>query len=129
MAKGKGGRPTVMTADVIRKLDEAFANGATDLQACFYAGIGKSSLYDYEKLNPEYSERKAALKAELGLISKNVLAKSIRNDGSVGDAKWYLERKEKNDFSLRTENTGADGVDLFPKSIEIVSVPSRKNES
>jgi Ca2+-binding EF-hand superfamily protein len=60
--KNKEGRPTVMTQETIQKLEQAFAFGSTDEEACFYANIGKSTLYDYIKANPEFSERKEALK-------------------------------------------------------------------
>ena len=112
MARGKGkgaGRPTVMTPDVIGKLEQAFSNGATDLQACFYAGISKDALYTYEKKHPEFKERKEGLKNHLQLIAKNVLAKSIREKNNENDAKWLLERKEKAGYSTRQEQTGADG--------------------
>jgi len=56
------GRPTVMTEDVIRKLEHAFSLGCTDLEACFFANIGKTSLYKYQDENPEFTERKELLK-------------------------------------------------------------------
>lgn len=124
MAKNPGGRPTIMTPEIINKLEEAFANGATDLQACFYAGISHQTLYNYQNANPEFIERKNGLKNHLQLIAKNVLAKSIRS-GNEADAKWLLERKEKGDYSLRNEHTGADGgaIDLNMK-VEFVEKPS-----
>jgi hypothetical protein len=110
--KNKGGRPTKMDELTVKKLEEAFTNGATDVQACFYAGITKQTLYNYQNKNPEFIDRKEGLKAQLGLIAKNVLAKSIRTDNNSNDAKWYLERKEKAEFSTREEVTGANGEPL-----------------
>lgn len=127
MAKGKGngaGRPTVMTEGAIGKLEQAFANGATDLQACFYAGISKDALYDYQLKHPEFTERKEGLKAQLGLISKNVVGKAIR-DGDVNRAGWYLERKEKAEFSTRNEFTGEDGSDLLGSILGDIDGTSR----
>ena len=46
MSKNKGGRPTVMTEDVIRKLEDAFAHDLSDTEACLYAGIGRTTLFD-----------------------------------------------------------------------------------
>ena len=62
MAKHAGGRPKSITKEVLGKLEEAFIYGATDSMACLYAGIHESTLYDYCKDNPKFSERKAALK-------------------------------------------------------------------
>ena len=95
----------------MKLIEQAFSFGATDLEACFYAGISKDALYDYQVKNPEFTERKEGLKNNLKLIAKNVLGKSIEG-GNETDAKWYLERKCKDEFSLRNEHTGAEGKDL-----------------
>jgi hypothetical protein len=42
-----GGRPTVMTEEVMRKLEEAFSLDCTDEEACAYAGIGERT-YDHK---------------------------------------------------------------------------------
>jgi len=105
------GRPTVMTPEIITKLEQAFSLGASDLEACFYAGIGKTTLYEYQNKNPDYAERKAALKDKLVLKARTVLAKAME-DGDKQTAQWYLERKKKDEFSQRQEQTGADGMPL-----------------
>lgn len=102
--KDKYGRPTVMTNDVLRKLEEAFAMGCTDLEACLYANIGKSTLYDYQQLVPEFVERKEELKESLKLHAKANLSRSIKIDLDVDNSKWYLERKSKQEFSTKIEN-------------------------
>ena len=51
-----------MTEAVLRKLEDAFALGCTDLEACLYADISKTTLYDYQKDHPEFAERKEKLK-------------------------------------------------------------------
>jgi len=106
------GRPTVFDAITIQKLEDAFSNDATDLQACFLANISKSSLYNYQKEHPEFLERKNALKAMTAFqAKKNIRDKIIQGD--VEKSMWYVERKEKNEgFSTRTELTGGDGKDL-----------------
>lgn len=112
--KRKVGRPTVMTEAVVAKLEEAFGNGATDNEACFVAGISKDSLYDYIKLNPEFSERKEALKDNLKYQAKMNIAKKLK-EGDVIQANWYAERKMKDEFSPRNELTGANGNNLIPE--------------
>lgn len=89
-------RPTVMTEIVIAKLEEAFSNGATDLQACFIANISKDALYDYIKENPEFSDRKEALKDMIKYQAKIVVKESLLDDKQkVETAKWYLEKRDK----------------------------------
>ena len=102
------GRPTVMTPDIIAKLEQAFSLGASDLEACFYAGIGKTSLYRYQEEHPEFTERKKALKEKLVLKARSVVADALENKDKQ-TAQWYLERRKKDEFSSRQEQTGADG--------------------
>lgn len=115
-----GGRPTVVTESVIGKLEEAYSNGASDTEACFIAGISKQALYDYQAKNPEFTDRKFALKEMIKYQAKSILKKKLDEKDSEM-AKWYLERKGKDEgFSIRTEHTGKDGVDLLPKPIASV---------
>ena len=62
--KSNAGRPTVMTELVLKQLDAAFSNDATDVEACFIANISPATLYNYQKEHPEYLERKEALKSQ-----------------------------------------------------------------
>lgn len=100
------GRPTVMTPEVVANLEIAFSNGATDEQACFIAGISKNSLYDYIKENPEFGNRKEALKDMIKYQAKIVVKKEIEK-GNVNQANWYLERKDK-DFKPKQDLTTDD---------------------
>ena len=106
------GRPTVMTPETIDRLEEAFSNGASDTEACFFAKIGKSTLYDYCKDNVDFSERKEALKEMVKYQARKNVIDKIR-DGDIAQSNWYLERKAKNEFSVRQELGGIDGKDLF----------------
>jgi|AKVG01.1.fsa_nt_gi hypothetical protein len=125
MAKDKGGRPTKMTDETVKKLEEAFANGATDVQACFYAGISKPTLYSYQEKYPEFLDRKQGLKSQLGLISKNKLANAIRQ-GDVAKAQWYLERTDS-EFKLKynQDHTSSDNS-MTPQVIERVVIDTRE---
>jgi len=110
--ENKGGRPTVMTENTVRILEDAFSNGATDIEACFLAGISKQSLYDYQKKHPEFTDRKAALKEMTKYKAKQVVRKKIE-EGDEKTATWFLERKGKDEgYSLRQEITGAGGKEI-----------------
>jgi hypothetical protein len=99
------GRPTVMTPATVSKLEEAFAYGCSDSEACFYADISKQTLYEYQKKNPEFIDRKEALKERPILAARQKVVQEIAND--VKNAQWYLERKRKDEFSQRTEIGGS----------------------
>ena len=100
MAKNKGGRPTIMTELVIKKLEEVFAIGGGDGEACMYADISHQTLYDYQKKHPEFIARKEALKERPILKARQTIIKSI--DDPL-HAKWYLEKKRKKEFGNAVE--------------------------
>lgn len=102
-------RPTKMTPDIIAKLRHAFDIGATDEEACASAQISTTTLYNYQVVNPEFIEEKTRRKEMPILKAKQTVVDSL-ND--VREAQWYLERKKKDEFSLRQEMTGKDGKEL-----------------
>lgn len=99
--KNKGGRPTVITEQVVDKLEEAFKIGCTDEEACLSADIDKKTLYNYIKKNPSFSTRKQQLKANPVFLAKKTIVDKLEKDVDI--AKWYLERRKKDEFSTKTE--------------------------
>jgi hypothetical protein len=108
------GRPTVFTPETIQKLEYVFAMDGSVEEACFYADIGRSSYYQFLKQNPEFADRFDALRQKPILAARKTVVNSLNNPDN---AFRYLERKRKNEFSPRIENTGADGKDLIPQPI------------
>ena len=100
--KSNAGRPTVMTQEVIAKLEYGFMKGLTDLECCLYADISKDALYDYCNKYPEFSDRKEELKKNPSVKAKLNVTEAIEQ-GDVDLSKWYLERKNKDEFSLKQE--------------------------
>lgn len=96
------GRPTIMTPETIQILEKAFSMGATDKEATFIANISMATLYAYCKDNPEFSDRKEALK-EMPKYQARVNIVSKINEGDVPVSQWYAERKAKEEFSNRTD--------------------------
>ena len=103
-------RPTVMTPEVIAKLEEAFKYGATDIEACGYADIAIDTLYLYQRKNPQFINRKETLKNSPIFTAKKSVVDRLPRDPDL--ALKYLERRAKAEFSLRSEITGKDGKDL-----------------
>lgn len=99
--KHPGGRPTIFTPETIRRLKDAFLKGMNDTDACFYAGVGKSAFYDYQKAHPEFSDEKERLRANPVLKAYDAIYGAIVT-GDVNTAKWLLERKRKDDFSTKS---------------------------
>lgn len=95
------GRPTAMTPEALLKLEQAFKIGSTDREACAHAKIACSTLYEYQKENPEYAEQKAQWKEKPILLARFSVVEGLQSDPHL--ALKYLERKKKDEFSLRTE--------------------------
>ena len=113
------GRPTVMTPETLQKLEHAFAIGCTDLEACVYADICSSTLYNYQKDNPAFLERKDLLKQTPVLKARTNVMADIQG-GNIDTSKWYLERKKKNEFSSSTNVNLGGQEDGVPVSTNLV---------
>ena len=134
------GRPTVMTPEVIAKLEIAFLNGATDKEAIFLGGISKDAFYDYCKLNPEFTERIDQLRDVPKYTARMNIVRAIEK-GDKAMSQWYLERKVKDEFAQRSEHTGKNGESLTlqvisyndshndPTQLQAETVPARITES
>jgi len=93
------GRPSVMTDEILAKLKEFFLMGCTDEEACAGVGIARSTLSEFKKLNPDFSDNVHAWKQNPILKARFTVYNSL-NDVKV--AEWFLERKLPEEFSLNT---------------------------
>ncbi|MBP6945386.1 hypothetical protein KBD61_04415 [Patescibacteria group bacterium] len=97
------GRPLFDGKDeslVLQKLDEAFMLGSTDVEACIYADISPSALYEYQKKNKPFLERKEALKNMPTLRAKKAIVDRLSEDTEL--AKWWLVRRARLEFSEKS---------------------------
>lgn len=109
------GRPTSMTPETIDKLEEIFALGGSDEEACFYANIGKSTLYNFQKENPEFVERKESLKETPILKARRTVIASLNDPNH---AFKFLERKRRNEFAPPAQAVEVSG-ELTSKIIKL----------
>ena len=93
------GRPSSITENVLHKLEEVFALGGSDKEACFYADISPSTLYNYQTENPDFLERKELLKENPILLARRTVISEISRNPHL--AFKYLERRKRDEFSLR----------------------------
>ncbi|MFA5729687.1 MAG: hypothetical protein WC938_00445 [Candidatus Paceibacterota bacterium] len=112
----KKGRKHKIDKIILRKLEEVFALGGTDEEACLYADIGKSTLYDYQNENPEFSERKHLLKQRPILLARQEVINGLKGNPEL--ALKYLERRKKDEFGLRHEIVATEEVDILRLSYE-----------
>lgn len=111
--KNPVGRPSVRTAEVDRKIEEAAALGASVEEIAYYCGVHRDTLYDWMAKDQELSDRIKALQEKPILLARQTIVKSLQNNPQT--AQWYIERKKKGEFSTRQEVTGADGAPLLPE--------------
>ena len=140
------GRPSVVTDKVVSKLEEAFAKGLTDLQACAVASISKEAFYNYCNRNPEFKDKKERLKQMPKVQAKYVINEALYSeefDIRYDAAKYYAERKMKDEFGknntpeLTQNNTnvfiGAEAVaDRIKEIIDVTpsaNIAEEKKES
>lgn len=98
----RSGRPSVITPEILDKLRELFSMSLTDDEACLMTWISRSALMDYCLKNEQFREQKELLKRKPSVQAKFNLVKDIKQQDS-GASKWRLERKSKEEFSLKQE--------------------------
>lgn len=110
------GRPTKMTEATIKKLEDAFALGCTDREACLAADISTTTLYNFCEVHPAFLERKERLKANPYLKARKVVLDAVEG-GDVLTAKWLVEKADGK-ARQAVEMSGPDGGAL---TVQVVS--------
>ena len=101
--KKNTGRPTVMTNEVVRKLEQAFAHDCTVEEACLYAGISRETYYAFCRKRPDFSDRITLLRHTAILVARRTIIEALPHNPAL--AMKYLERKRPQEFSLRATIT------------------------
>jgi predicted DNA-binding protein YlxM (UPF0122 family) len=113
--------PYKITEEVVRLLEEAFSVDAPVTEACKYAGIARTSYYDYIKAHPEIKDRFARLKMMPRYKMRSVLTKAAMKDPKL--ALDYLKHKS-DDFRTKSDQaievSGGAVVDSIAKLTGIV---------
>ena len=90
----KMGRPSKMNDLTLQKLQDAFLMGCTDSEACLYAGIVPSTLYNYQAQNLDFMEQKETCKQNPFLKARKVILDALEG-GDLSTAQKVLDRKDK----------------------------------
>jgi hypothetical protein len=110
------GRPTKMTPETIKLLEEAWMLGCTDLEACLKADITTQTLTTYQNANLKFLDRKDILKTTQVLKARQVLATSLDSKvpwEAVSTAKAIIEKKDGK--AAETLNVKVAGVIVHRK--------------
>lgn len=96
--KNATGRPEKIKEEELRKLETAFKMGCNAEEARAFAEIPSTTYYDYLRNNPNFSQKIAMWRQNPVLKAKRTIYINLDN---ADTAKWYLERKCKEEFSTK----------------------------
>ena len=105
--KHPGGRPTVMTPEVLNKLSELLRDSCPILIACDNVGISHQTYYDYVNSHPEFLEKIEALKNSTKYLQRRNVRKFLEeNDKDM--TKWYGQYGMNEEYGekKKLEHTG-----------------------
>jgi len=119
------GRPPKLTETTVKKIEEGAALGCTDTEIALKAGISRTTFYEWIKNDPALADRLDELREKPFLKARQTIVDSLDNPK---DAQWYMERKKKGEFALRTELTGAEGEQLGTVVLPIKEIRMGDNE-
>lgn len=112
------GRPTKYSDSIVREFERAFRIGMTDQRACEYIGVNPDTYYDWIKKKKGFSERVDRAKLYLRIKATQVVVHSIVKDQNVASARWWLERKYREEFSPKNEVVEANQPPPIVKIID-----------
>ena len=95
--------------EVLEALRPLLQLGYSVTNACGQIGIAEETVHVWLKKNPALLAKVRAWQEMASNAARHVLVKSIVEDKDQDNAKWWLERKQKAEFSQRQEVTGEDG--------------------
>ncbi len=125
MAKSNAGAKTKMTKDTLQLLREAFTWGCTDTEACCYAEISTSTLYNYCNEHPKFLELKNKLKDMPVMKAKKIQFDELEKN-SLPQANRVIDRKEGQ--KVKQEITGPDGGPVQVADVSFTFNPVGKDD-
>lgn len=104
------GRPSAITDDVAKKLEDALRLGAKIVAACAYAGISTPTYYKHLDEDEAFSNRMADAQNYAVLLARRIVVTRMAGEKTPDEekvelAKWYLEKHDvKPEFGVQ-QNT------------------------
>jgi hypothetical protein len=99
MANKQSGRPTVLTKVTVLKLEQALKDGFSIEMACNVSGISRSTYYAHLQMDSDFMNKMELSQMWATERAKQVVIQEI-NKGNLKAAQWWLERKQRAEFSL-----------------------------
>jgi hypothetical protein len=112
---------TKLTPEVVSKLKEAFAIGASVAEACFYSEISERTYYRWTEKNEELCQEFERMRQKLPLAAKRNIALAIQA-GDLLLSKWLVEHTQPKDYAetQKLEHSGeVITTEGFPEDEEL----------
>ncbi|MBP9759261.1 hypothetical protein KBD45_06200 [Candidatus Dojkabacteria bacterium] len=97
----KAGRPTVVTEQVLSKLKAVLQRGISVKKACIYARIGEKTFYRHYNNDSVFRQFIEDCRDYVTIVAGEVITEDITKNKNVSTAKWWVERKDSDEFSLK----------------------------
>lgn len=104
--------------EVIRTLEPFFRLGCNIRKACEYGGIPYTTVHTWISNDEELRIKITAWQHEISAQARRVWKKAI-DEGQANAATQWLQKKEKDEFSERTEHTAAEGKPLVAQPTDV----------
>jgi hypothetical protein len=100
---------------IVSDLKHAFMEDFTDEEASRYAGIATSTFYEWKKSSEEFKVVMESAKDYVAILAKHIIADKV-NEGDEDMAKWYLERRQRDSYSTKSnvEHEGGLTINITP---------------
>ena len=83
-------------------MEYGFMKGLNVTECCHYAEISRNCFYEYLEKHPDFKDRIEELQSNPSTTAKLNVVEAIEN-GDTELSKWWLERRNKAEFSLKQE--------------------------
>lgn len=100
--KKGAGRPKARIREYFEKILPFLQRGLSVKKSCEHAGVPQQTVNDYMNRDGKFSVEVKVAQRTTELLARQNITNSIKR-GGIDSAKWYLERKCKDEFSLRVE--------------------------
>lgn len=115
--------------EVFDILEPFFKLGCNVTKACSYAGVPRTTVQTWIEGDETLRLKVGAWQNEVSMEARKTLLSSIKSGDKTSALEW-MKRKEKDEFSDRTEQTGPDGDPIVPQPILVrfIDVPERPTD-
>ena len=126
MAKNKvnKGRPTKLTDEVRRKIEEVAALDGSVEEMAYYSGVHRTTLYNWLQEDKDFFDRIQELRERPILKARQTVVKHLEDPNN---AFKYLEKKRRKEFGQNIDVT-TDGDKLAPLLVKIITNDERDSD-